>query len=299
MSVGKVKCNMGGLSSFISYLKSLKSKLDGIFTGDIANAETCNNNAEEALGGEPSKQVQNADGYWINNPVHAAWENRESIISANATAISTAKGKQSDIDDVLDKVIGFLENMEKSIDKFETGSENVEFTIEATKRTVVNEVTGVEVTQLVFSVTDSEGTTRDYTMSELVNSFYTMYGMEMQSVYQAALLRDELGLNPLTDDDIMSVLNTSGSVVNFAYHTGLYGIASLHDMNNYKKHLRDAGFDLSEDVENLLSGVDFEDEETRKKVIKYLLSMTNGATFLGAVSAGVTSIYGLWESEED
>ncbi len=297
--MGKVQCNKGGLSSFISYLTSLKSKIDGVFTGNIAGAETCNNNAATALGDEPSKQVRNTKNELVDNPKHATWVTINGVIEDNATAIDTAQGKQEGIDGVLDKAISALEAMQKAIETFETTSGDVEFTVEATKKTVVNEVTGIEVTQLVFSVTDADGKTREFNISELVNAFYTMQGMEMQSVYQAAVLRDELGLDPLTDDDIMHILQSSGSVMNMAFDIGLYGVATEEDLNNYKKNLKDAGFNVAEDVETLIKSVDFGDEDLRKSALKYLLSATKGDVYPGAVSSSIAGLYGVYNNQSE
>lgn len=296
--MGKVKCNKGGLTNFIAYLEKLKGLVDSFFSSEASKVKSLNDEAVSYYSGLLSSLDQyDEDGNEKDD--YKIARSRKGEADTNTGIISTALGKQSQFDNIFDKVISGLKKIETAVNKFEGEAGVVTFTVDTKKKTVVNEATGIEVTQLVFEVTGPDGIKREFTMSELLNAFYTTQGMQMNSVYQAALLREQLGLDPLTEKDIMHVLQTSSSIMNFAFDIGLYGISSEEDLKNYKQNLKDAGFEVSSDVKTLINSVDFGDDETKKKALEYLLSATNGAVFAGATSAAVAGLYGLYNNQSE
>ncbi len=304
--MGKVKCNKNGLSTFIKNVEELLNEYSALYASAVAEVETLNDRAisgvKNSLSVTPKMIIINEgtpDERAEPNEKYDYLENELSKADLNSIRISDMKATKGKIEKILSVIISGLKKIEKSVSKFESETGDVEFTVEAKKKVVVNNATGISVTQLLFTVTNPDGTVVEYTMSELLNAFYTMQGMEMNSVYQAALLADELGLNELTDEDLLHILQTSKSVVNFAFDLGLYDVASKDDLENYKKNLKDAGFTVSADASSLLKSVNFYDDDTRKKAVNYLNKATNAAIFGGAFSAAVTSLYGLYNNDSE
>ena len=299
--MAKVKCNKGGITSLISLVGMIKEKIEG-YTSQISGVQTTNTNAISAINTKLSstnEKIDDGNGGEKTNPEYTRLQAELTKANSNTDFLSTAMSKKEEIVGVLTKIESGLKKIEEAVNKFEGEAGEVVFNVDASVRTVTNSATGIEVKQLVFKVTDPDGTVREFTMSELLNAFYTTQGMEMNSVYQNALLRKELGLDDLTDEDIQHILQTTKSVENFAFDLGLYSVSSKKDLDEYKKNLKEAGFTVSDDVKNIIGSVDFGDDELNKKVLNYLLSASNGAIFPGATSAAVTGLYGLYNNHSE
>ena len=299
--MAKVKCNKGGITSLISLVGMIKEKIEG-YTSQISGVQTTNTNAISAINTKLSstdEKIDDGNGGKETNPEYTRLQAELTKANNNTGFLSTAMSKKEEIVGVLTKIESGLKKIEEAVNKFEGEAGEVVFNVDASVRTVTNSATGIEVKQLVFKVTDPDGTVREFTMSELLNAFYTTQGMEMNSVYQTALLRKELGLDDLTDEDIQHILQTTKSVENFAYDLGLYNVSSKSDLEEYKKNLKEAGFTVSDDVKNIIGSVDFGDDELNKKALNYLLSASNGAVFPGATSAAVTGLYGLYNNHSE
>ena len=299
--MAKVKCNKGGITSLISLVGMIKEKIEG-YTSQISGVQTTNTNAISAINTKLSstnEKIDDGNGGEKTNPEYTRLQAELTKANSNTGFLSTAMSKKEEIVGVLTNIESGLKKIEEAVNKFEGEAGEVVFNVDASVRTVTNSATGIEVKQLVFKVTDPDGTVREFTMSELLNAFYTTQGMEMNSVYQNALLRKELGLDDLTDEDIQHILQTTKSVENFAFDLGLYSVSSKKDLDEYKKNLKEAGFTVSDDVKNIIGSVDFGDDELNKKVLNYLLSASNGAIFPGATSAAVTGLYGLYNNHSE
>lgn len=299
--MAKVKCNKGGITSLISLVGMIKEKIEG-YTSQISGVQTTNTNAINAINTKLSstdEKIDDGNGEEKTNPEYTRLQAELTKANSNTGFLSTAMSKKEEIVGVLTNIESGLKKIEEAVNKFEGEAGEVVFNVDASVRTVTNSATGIEVKQLVFKVTDPDGTVREFTMSELLNAFYTTQGMEMNSVYQNALLRKELGLDDLTDEDIQHILQTTKSVENFAFDLGLYSVSSKKDLDEYKKNLKEAGFTVSDDVKNIIGSVDFGDDELNKKVLNYLLSASNGAIFPGATSAAVTGLYGLYNNHSE
>ena len=299
--MAKVKCNKGGITSLISLVGMIKEKIEG-YTSQISGVQTTNTNAISAINTKLSstnEKIDDGNGGEKTNPEYTRLQAELTKANSNTGFLSTAMSKKEEIVGVLTNIESGLKKIEEAVNKFEGEAGEVVFNVDASVRTVTNSATGIEVKQLVFKVTDPDGTVREFTMSELLNAFYTTQGMEMNSVYQNALLRKELGLDDLTYEDIKHILQTTKSVENFAFDLGLYSVSSKKDLDEYKKNLKEAGFTVSDDVKNIIGSVDFGDDELNKKVLNYLLSASNGAIFPGATSAAVTGLYGLYNNHSE
>lgn len=300
--MAKVKCNKGGITSLISLVGMIKEKIEG-YTSQISGVQTTNADAIDAIETKLSstdEKIDDGNGGEKTNPEYTRLQGELTKANNNTGFLKTAMDKKDELVGVLTKIESGLNKIEEAVNKFEGEAGEVVFNVDASVRTVTNSATGIEVKQLVFKVTDPDGKTeREFTMSELLNAFYTTQGMEMNSVYQNALLRKELGLDDLTYEDIQHILQTTKSVENFAFDLGLYSVSSKKDLDEYKKNLKEAGFTVSDDVKNIIGSVDFGDDELNKKVLNYLLSASNGAVFPGATSAAVTGLYGLYNNHSE
>ena len=131
-----------------------------------------------------------------------------------------------------------------------------------------------------------------YTLSELLNAFYTYTGMSMSTVVQGAILADQMGL---TDDEYagekgdavrQAMLDQVNALTGFAAKARLYGLATQADQEQMANAV---GIKLPAytTVENALDLIG--DDETKNKYKGMLGTALNG---IGGLSTTAASVFG-------
>ena len=172
--MAKVKCNKGGITSLISLVGMIKEKIEG-YTSQISGVQTTNTNAISAINTKLSstnEKIDDGNGGEKTNPEYTRLQAELTKANSNTEFLSTAMDKKDELVEVLSKIESGLKKIEEAVNKFEGEAGEVVFNVDASVRTVTNSATGIEVKQLVFKVTDPDGTEREFTMSELLNAFY-------------------------------------------------------------------------------------------------------------------------------
>ena len=105
--MGKVKCNKGGITSFIGYVDQIKGLIDTFFSSNVTSVETLNKKALDDLNTKlaaTDATKTDSEGNTTDNPEYGKIKAKIEIANNNATKISNAKSKQSEIDKILENV---------------------------------------------------------------------------------------------------------------------------------------------------------------------------------------------------
>ena len=297
----KVKCNKGGLDNLISSVERVKQSVEDIYSSIESDVQQVNNEAlhsiNKAMQGI-NKTIIDKEGNEQTNPDYLKYEEALTTAGENDKKIDNALKSKTNITTKLENALKGLNMIKEAITRFESDTGNVEFSV-ATGTTVTNSATGESVTQITFDVTFPDGTTKKFTIGELLNAFYATTEFQMYGVYQTALLKEEYGLGELTDEEIRHVLETSRSVTNFAFDLGLYKISTEESLDGYKQNLKEAGFKITEEAKSILDGVDFGNDEDRQAALKFLGGSTGSDLFKGAASAAILGLFGYYNNRSD
>ena len=203
---------------------------------------------------------------------------------ANAiSAVGKIIKKMGDVSAALSAVLTAVNNFNGNVD-IAKSFESLGITV-----SMEENVNGGETPIIYYTVGDEK-----YTLSELLNAFYTYTGMSMSTVVQGALLAEELGISPEDyagekgDAIRQAMLDQVNALTSFAAKTRAFGLATEEDQNNMAKSL---GIDLSQytSASSLIG-----DDETKDKYSGALskafdgingLTTDNAKVFGGALGA--------------
>lgn len=285
-----VSLAIGVANNEIGEANGVLGKISGYV--DAAHAEV-NSNLNYALGlrAEPAADAETSEWDAYNSYQNACREkarnNHETIEAQQAKAVEYI----GNVIKKLSAVVTELSNINKAISTF---NGDVRALIKTTFETYEIKTTEVENANggVTFVVTCEIGD-EVYTVSELLNAFFTYTGMSMSVVVQGALLATELGY---TSDEYATgdfgdkirnaMLQQVGALTTFAAQTRAYSLATEQDIQNVASSL---GINVGtySSAESLVSS-----DEERKKYSDALGKASNsnvtinGATvFSGAMGA--------------
>lgn len=136
----------------------------------------------------------------------------------------------------------------------------------------IEAVSGTEI--ITYKYTDVDGNVTEYTISELLNCFYTETGMSMSSLYTAAVASND---GVLSVDFQMKILSDTKAWIGEAHSAGAFGISSIQDINAVR-----AKYALPEEVQGLQT---FKDETENLGIGDVMGTVSRsfgaGATLLG------------------
>ena len=204
--------------------------------------------------------------------------------SGAITNMQTLLGKLSGgLTKVLNAVTTFNEGvtiedaLAKVQDEFETAGISIEIEMNAN---------GGDTPVLYYTIDGKK-----YTLSELLNAFYTYTGMHMNTQIQADILMEQLGI---TDEDQkakmrLGVTEQVNALTSFAADHRLYGLATEDDILGFYEATTGAELDTNENVASLL------DEDLKNNELEGLLAAATGADKSDAakVAAGAMGAFGL------
>ena len=268
------------LNGPIEQLKSdayndLDTKLEQ-FKNDHPKPEQGENQSDEEHNKEVSDwetKIQTAEG-----KVSDAKQKIDEHYANAVSAVGKIAKKMGNVSTALSAVLTAVNNFNGNVDmKKAFESLNIEVYID-----IDNNVNGGETPIVHYKVGDE-----DFTLSELLNAFYTYTGMSMSTVVQGALLAEELGISPEDyagekgDAIRQAMLDQVNALTSFAAKTRAFGLATEEDQNNMAKSL---GIDLSQytSASSLIG-----DDDTKDKYSGALSKALNGINGLATESAKV------------
>ena len=218
--------------------------------------------------------------------VSTAKQNIDKHYASAISAVGKIIKKMGDVSAALSAVLTAVNNFNGNVD-IAKAFESLGITV-----SMEENVNGGETPIIYYTVGDQK-----YTLSELLNAFYTYTGMSMSTVVQGALLAEELGISPEDyagekgDAIRQAMLDQVNALTSFAAKTRAFGLATEEDQNNMAKSL---GIDLSQytSASSLIG-----DDETKDKysgALSKALEGINGLTTDNAkVFGGALGAFGL------
>ena len=288
----KVKVDTGLIETTSGKITSSKSEANSIIALLEALSTSAINQIQDRLTAySPTKEDENGKQVPDTDKKDAA----ERTANEKKLAVSTKKGEAITAINNINKKLGSVSTgLENIINAVNTFNESVDMqkAFDQLNITISYEENGENVnggtTPIVYYVIDGQ----KYTISELLNAFYTYTGMSMSTVVSGAILAEELGIDYSGEKgDIIrnAMLGQVGALTGFAAESRLFGLATEADQNNFAKAV---GLDPDHygDATSLLT-----EKSATEKNKDFLNKLPNAFTtkFGASVAGGLMGAYGL------
>ena len=268
----------GKLQARIRELNGSINSINGLLSANLSLSEA-----------EKSSYESKRSGYQTTlNKCNGLVEKIDGIESAINGFCDTIESEITEAATYFAKIPPAITAIDAAIKAYNEANSTVEFADEngsLSTITVTNANAG-DVQQVTFQVSLPDGSTRDYTIGELLNAYYTYTGMTMSNLVQGQVLADALGID-YTDEMRRGMMASTNSIIDFAAGGNLFGLATQRDLDDTASAL---GVTDYMSANHLLDALSDEDKE------KYgdLLGQMTGSEVSGmSLAAGVLGAYAL------